>query len=131
MKKVMITAAISGAETTTEQQPALPVTPQEMALAAKACRDAGASIVHLHVRDDAGNPTASVERFNECLVAIRTVTDIVVEFTTGGMSTEPRPPTPMPVHSSSTSVGSADFIMSKASTVAGIAPGTPSTNVKW
>ncbi|MBU1069684.1 3-keto-5-aminohexanoate cleavage protein [Myxococcota bacterium] len=84
MNKVMITAAISGAETTTEQQPALPVTPQEMALAAKACRDAGASIVHLHVRDDAGNPTASVERFNECLLAIRTVTDIVVEFTTGG-----------------------------------------------
>jgi len=84
MKKVMITAAISGAETTRAQQPALPVTPQEMALAAKACRDAGASIIHLHARDDEGNPTASVERFAQCLEAIRAVTDIVVEFTTGG-----------------------------------------------
>ncbi len=84
MKKVMITAAISGAETTREQQPALPITPQEMALAAKACRDAGASIVHLHVRNNDGTPSASPARFEECLNAIRAVTDIVVEFTTGG-----------------------------------------------
>lgn len=84
MDKVIITAAISGAETTREQQPALPVTPQEMALAAQACRQAGASIVHLHVRNDDGTPTASVARFQECLNAIRACTDIVVEFTTGG-----------------------------------------------
>jgi 3-keto-5-aminohexanoate cleavage enzyme len=84
MKKIMITAAISGAETTKEQQPNLPVTPQEVAKAAKECRDAGVSIVHLHVRDNDGNPTADVERFKECYEAIKSVTDIVVEFTTGG-----------------------------------------------
>jgi 3-keto-5-aminohexanoate cleavage enzyme len=84
MNKVMITAAISGAETTREHQPNLPITPQEMAQAAKACRQAGASILHMHVRDDQGNPDASVARFEECYEAIRKETDIVVEFTTGG-----------------------------------------------
>ena len=84
MDKVIITAAISGAETTKEQQPNLPVTPQEVAQAALECANAGVSIIHLHVRDDAGNPTAEVARFQECYDAIRKVTDIVVEFTTGG-----------------------------------------------
>ncbi len=84
MNKVIITAAISGAETTREQQPNLPITPEEMAAAAKEAREAGVSIVHLHVRDDDGNPTADVGRFGDCLAAIREATDVVVEFTTGG-----------------------------------------------
>ncbi|MBN2725530.1 MAG: 3-keto-5-aminohexanoate cleavage protein [Deltaproteobacteria bacterium] len=93
MEKVIITAAITGAETTREQQSALPVTPDEIAREAAACEKAGASIIHLHVRDDDGTPTASVERFEECLHAIRKVSNIVVEFTTGGaigMSDEER-----------------------------------------
>jgi 3-keto-5-aminohexanoate cleavage enzyme len=84
MNKVIITAAISGAETTKAQQPNLPVTTKEIAIAAKECRDAGVSIIHLHVRDDDGTPSSSVERFQECYNAIRETTDIVVEFTTGG-----------------------------------------------
>ncbi len=84
MKKVMITAAISGAETTKEQQPNLPVTPEEMALEAKKCAEAGVSILHLHVRNDDGTPTAEVSRFKECYEAITEATDLVVEFTTGG-----------------------------------------------
>lgn len=91
--KVMITAAISGAETTREQQPNLPVTPEEMAAAARACREAGASIIHLHVRNDDGSPTADVGRFAETIAAIREATDVVIEVTTGGaigMSEEER-----------------------------------------
>ncbi|MDA3862480.1 MAG: 3-keto-5-aminohexanoate cleavage protein [Deltaproteobacteria bacterium] len=114
MNKVMITAAISGAETTREHQPNLPITPQEMAQAAKACRQAGASILHMHVRDDQGNPDASVARFEECYEAIRKETDIVVEFTTGGaigMSDQERlAPVELKPQMASLDCGSVNFV---------------------
>jgi 3-keto-5-aminohexanoate cleavage enzyme len=81
---LIITAAAVGAEVTKEQQPALPVSPQELAADAAACREAGASIYHLHVRDDSGEPTMDVDRFAECLRAIRAATDLIVQFTSGG-----------------------------------------------
>ncbi|MBU1239584.1 3-keto-5-aminohexanoate cleavage protein [Myxococcota bacterium] len=84
MNKVIITAAISGAETTRDQQPNLPYTPDEMAIAAKEAREAGVSVIHLHARNDDGTPSADPGRFRECLAAIRGATDVVVEFTTGG-----------------------------------------------
>ena len=73
-----------GAELTTEQQPNLPVTPESLARDAIECADAGASIYHLHVRDEAGRPTMEVERFREALGAISDATDLIVQFTTGG-----------------------------------------------
>lgn len=82
--KMVITCAISGAETTKAQQPALPVTPEELAAAAAEARDAGASIVHLHVRNDDGSPTADIKVFKKAIDLIRAKSDIVVEITTGG-----------------------------------------------
>ena len=67
----MITCAITGAETSREKQPNLPITPNEQAEAALACVRAGASIIHLHVREDDGRPTQRVERFSEAITAIR------------------------------------------------------------
>ncbi len=82
--KMVITCALSGAETSKAQQPALPVTPEELAdAAAEACL-AGASIVHLHARNDDGSPTASVAVFKKAMELIRKKTDVVIEFTTGG-----------------------------------------------
>ena len=64
-EKLIITCAITGAETTRERQPHLPITPEEQALAAAEAVAAGASIIHLHVREDDGKPSQRVERFEE------------------------------------------------------------------
>ncbi|MDP3178141.1 MAG: 3-keto-5-aminohexanoate cleavage protein, partial [Spirochaetaceae bacterium] len=82
--KIVITCACTGAETTKAQNPALPVTVAEVAAAAAEARQAGAAILHLHVRTDEGKPTARVERFKEVIDAVRRKTDIIVEITTGG-----------------------------------------------
>lgn len=84
MQKLIITAAMVGAEVMPSDQPNLPVTPEEIAEAAKACRDAGASICHLHVRTDDGQPTQDKERFRETIEAISRKTDIIVQVSTGG-----------------------------------------------
>ncbi|MDI9525297.1 MAG: 3-keto-5-aminohexanoate cleavage protein, partial [Candidatus Cloacimonadota bacterium] len=63
MEPLILTAAITGAETTRADQPNLPITPEEQAADALACYEAGARVIHLHVRDDEGNPTQSMERF--------------------------------------------------------------------
>lgn len=82
--KIVITCACTGAETSKELQPALPITPDEVARTAEECRAAGAAILHLHVRDENGKATQSVKRFKEAIDAIRKKSDIVIELTTGG-----------------------------------------------
>ena len=52
MEKLIITAAICGAEVTREQNPAVPYTVEEIVREAKSAVDAGAANVHLHVRED-------------------------------------------------------------------------------
>lgn len=84
MDPLIITVAAVGAELTKEQQPRLPITPEELAADAAACREAGASIYHLHVRDESGRPTMDVETFRVAHDAIRTASDLIVQFTTGG-----------------------------------------------
>ena len=63
MQKVIITAAICGAEVTKEHNPNVPYTIEEIQREAKAAYDAGASIIHLHVREDDGTPTQDMNRF--------------------------------------------------------------------
>ena len=84
MQKLIITAALTGAEVTREQQPALPVTPQEIAIAAEECVKAGASIVHLHAREADGTPTQDRETYREIIAAIRERCDVIVQVSTGG-----------------------------------------------
>lgn len=84
MAKMVITCALTGAETTKAQCPALPVTPEELAAAAEDCCKAGAAIVHLHARGADGGPTADVKVFKKAIELIRKRTDVVVEITTGG-----------------------------------------------
>lgn len=82
--KIVITCACTGAETSKDVQPALPITPEEVARTAQECRAAGAAILHLHVRDTNGKATQSVARFKEAIEAVRRTSDIVIELTTGG-----------------------------------------------
>ena len=81
---LVLTAAIVGAETTREQTPHLPITAREIADEAARCREAGAAVIHLHVREPDGRPTQSAERFAEAIEAIRKKTDCVVQTSTGG-----------------------------------------------
>ncbi|HNZ44692.1 MAG TPA: 3-keto-5-aminohexanoate cleavage protein [Candidatus Syntrophosphaera thermopropionivorans] len=85
MEPLILTAAITGAETCRKDQPNLPITPEEQAAEALACFEAGARIIHLHVRDDEGNPTQSLERFEAAITAIKSaVPEIIVQISTGG-----------------------------------------------
>lgn len=85
MQPVVITAALVGAETTREQTPYLPISPEEIAQEAKRCRDAGASIVHLHVREPDGKPSQSAELFRQTIERIRQLApDLICQTSTGG-----------------------------------------------
>jgi 3-keto-5-aminohexanoate cleavage enzyme len=84
MEKLIITAAITGAETTKQMNPALPCTPEEQAAAAHECWSAGASVVHLHVRDESGKPSQSIELFEKVSKLIRDRCDLILQFSTGG-----------------------------------------------
>lgn len=84
MDKVIITCAVTGAETTRDKCPNLPITPQEIADSTYEAYLAGAAIVHLHVRNDNGTPTQDVNVFKKAIELIRKKCDIVIEITTGG-----------------------------------------------
>lgn len=85
MEKLIITAAICGAEVTKESNPAVPYTIEEIANEAYLAYKAGASIIHLHVREDDGTPTQNKKRYKECIDAIRLkCPDVIIQPSTGG-----------------------------------------------
>lgn len=81
---MVITAAMVGAETTREQTPHLPITAEEIAEDAVRCREAGAAMVHLHVRTADGKPSQDAELFRAAIRAIRKRTDVLIQTSTGG-----------------------------------------------
>jgi len=85
MEKLIITAAISGAEVTKEHNPAVPYTVEEVGKEALAAYEAGASIIHLHVREDDGTPTQCKDRYEACINEIkRLCPDAIIQPSTGG-----------------------------------------------
>jgi 3-keto-5-aminohexanoate cleavage enzyme len=85
MNKLIITAAICGAEVTKEQNPNVPYTVEEIGIQAESAYNAGASVIHLHVRYDDGTPTQDGERFRECIDEIRKrCPDVIILPSTGG-----------------------------------------------
>lgn len=85
MEKLIITAAICGAEVTKEHNPAVPYTVEEIAREAESAYKAGASIIHLHVREDDGTPTQDKERYRVCMEAIKKrCPDVIIQPSTGG-----------------------------------------------
>lgn len=85
MKRVIITCAPTGAIHTPSMSPHLPVTAGEIAQAGLAAVEAGAAILHLHARDPAdGRPSQDPALFEPFLRTIRSVSNAVINITTGG-----------------------------------------------
>ncbi|MDD2426596.1 MAG: 3-keto-5-aminohexanoate cleavage protein [Eubacteriales bacterium] len=83
--KLIITAAISGAEVTQEMNPNVPYTVEEFVREAKSAVAAGAAVIHLHVREDDGTPTQDRDRFAEIISAIEAeCPDVIIQPSTGG-----------------------------------------------
>ena len=85
MDKLIISCCICGAEVTKENNPAVPYTVEEIVREAKSAYDAGAALIHLHVRWDDGTPTQDKGRFQEMVDAIRKeCPDVIIQPSTGG-----------------------------------------------
>lgn len=86
--KVIITAALTGAMTPKDINPYIPLTPEEIAKDAYNCWKAGASVVHLHMRDDEGLGTMDKEKFKKTVELIKEYKDcdVVINCTTSGDS---------------------------------------------
>ena len=84
--KTIITVAPTGAWPKKENNPAVPMTPAEIAEDVYACWKAGAAVAHLHMRDDEGNGTMNKEKFIETVELIRAHKDcdVVLNLTTSG-----------------------------------------------
>ncbi len=86
MEKLIITAAITGSRITRETAPHIPITPSEIVRSAVECWEAGASIVHIHVRDpETGLGTQNVALFRQVVEPLREKTDLLLCLTTSGI----------------------------------------------
>ncbi|WP_053948635.1 BKACE family enzyme [Halolamina sediminis] len=84
-KPLIVTAALTGGVHGKEANPNVPESPAEVADAAAAAEEAGASILHLHAREDSGERAFSTERFQALTEAVRDATDdVVIQHSTGG-----------------------------------------------
>ncbi|MEA3056349.1 MAG: 3-keto-5-aminohexanoate cleavage enzyme [Actinomycetota bacterium] len=82
---MIINVALTGAVPTKADTPAVPLTPEEIASDAIACAHAGASIVHVHVRDEEGRPTHRRDLYERAIAPIRdAVPELIVCVTTSG-----------------------------------------------
>jgi uncharacterized protein (DUF849 family) len=84
-RKTILTAAITGNLMTPEISPHLPVTPEQIARQALDAADAGAAIVHLHVRDpETAKGSMRLDLYEELVARIRAEnTDVLLNLTTG------------------------------------------------
>src|SRR5262245_66570227 len=85
MKPTILTCAVTGSFPTRAQNPALPVTPQEIADACIGAAKAGAAICHIHVREpDSGRPSMKLEYYREVVGRIRgRDNDVIINLTAG------------------------------------------------
>jgi 3-keto-5-aminohexanoate cleavage enzyme len=85
MEKLIITVALTGNVPTKEMNPNLPITPEEIAADVRRCRDAGASIFHIHARDSEQKPTLDTRFFQAIVRAIKSFApDVIIQLSTGG-----------------------------------------------
>jgi len=92
-KKLILSAALTGAATNRSHCPHIPYTPVELGEEAKRAVDAGASIVHIHAREDDGMPSWRTEVFEQITEEVRKrCPDVIINFSTGaiGLSAEDR-----------------------------------------
>ncbi len=83
--KIILTAAVTGAVHTPTMSPYLPITPDQIADDAVGAAEAGAAIVHIHVRDpQTGRPSSDLELYRKVLASIKGRSDVIINTTTGG-----------------------------------------------
>lgn len=81
--KVIITCALTGLAANRAQCPAIPYTPDEIAEEAYRSWQAGASVVHIHAREDDGSPSQRTEVYEAIMRKTREKCDIIINFSTG------------------------------------------------
>ncbi len=113
MSPLIITAALTGAELSRADHPALPTTAREIGAAAAECVAAGAAIVHLHGRLPDGRPTQDAAIYREIIAEVRARCDAIVQVSTGGavgMTTAERlAPVTLAPEMATLSMGSVNF----------------------
>lgn len=83
-RPVVVTVAVTGADVTRENNPNIPYTPAEIVQSSIDSAAAGATVVHLHVREDDGTPSGRPELFEEVVSGIRAGSDLLTMVSTGG-----------------------------------------------
>jgi 3-keto-5-aminohexanoate cleavage enzyme len=86
MEKLIITVAPTGSVPRKKDTPYVPVTPDEIAETAYLCEQEGASIIHVHCRDENENPTSDYAIFKETLDKIRKRTHLIRMTSTSGVA---------------------------------------------
>jgi 3-keto-5-aminohexanoate cleavage enzyme len=82
---LVVTVAPTGADTSRERTPHVPILPEEIGREAGVSAAAGASVIHIHVRDDEGRPTMDLGRYREAVAAVREVApQLLINLTTAG-----------------------------------------------
>jgi 3-keto-5-aminohexanoate cleavage enzyme len=81
--RVVITAALTGPIASKKDNPALPTSPQEIADAATRAYNAGASVVHIHLRDAQERPTADLDIAQQTMDLIREQSPVLIQLSTG------------------------------------------------
>ncbi|MFM0212419.1 3-keto-5-aminohexanoate cleavage protein [Paraburkholderia sediminicola] len=84
-RKTIITCAVTGNLTKPEQHPGLPITPQQIATSALEAAQAGAAVVHIHVREpQTGRPSMEIDLYRQVIDRIRSVDpELIINLTTG------------------------------------------------
>jgi 3-keto-5-aminohexanoate cleavage enzyme len=83
-KPVVLTVAVTGADVFRENNPNIPYTTAEIADSSVEAAAAGATVVHLHVREDDGTPSGRPELFKDVIERIRAGSELLTMVSTGG-----------------------------------------------
>jgi 3-keto-5-aminohexanoate cleavage enzyme len=86
MEKLIITVAPTGSVPRKKDTPYVPVTPDEIVETASLCEQEGASVIHVHCRDEKEDPTSDYTTFKETVDKIRKRTHLVVMVSTSGVA---------------------------------------------
>jgi 3-keto-5-aminohexanoate cleavage enzyme len=81
---VVVTVAVTGADVFRENNPNIPYTTEEIASSSVEAAGAGATVVHLHVREDDGTPSGRPELFKDVIERIRAGSELLTMVSTGG-----------------------------------------------
>lgn len=113
MEKIIVTIAPTGNVPTKKLNPNVPVTPDEIAEDAYRCYQEGASVLHIHARDEASEPTADPDVFKAIVEKVKAKCDIIIQISTGargGKSYEERAaPLNLKPEMASLATGSSNF----------------------